>query len=111
MCCDWFKDRPIRITHVSYYSFWQLLADTGNIDTTTYEGYLMQSFVEKYQLKPSFLDAGWGWGNLDKKTNLWNGMVGNVGSDGQTNRRTVGVPKFNFFFQIPAPPVSNSVFI
>ena len=54
------------------------MGDNGEIDTTSYEGYLMKSFVEKYQLTPTFLDAGWGWGILDKKTNLWNGMVGNV---------------------------------
>ena len=48
------------------------------MDTHTYEGYLINSFIEIYQLKADYLNANLMWGSFDEKTKLWNGGVGNV---------------------------------
>ena len=61
----------------NYGKFWY--SDDKDIDITTYEGYVMNTLVEKYQAKTSFINAKYKWGSIDKTTGLWNGGVGNVG--------------------------------
>ena len=75
--CDMLKGKRLRISYNNDGNFWNM-TNNGNMDTGTYEGYLMHTFTQKYQLQTEFLNANWQWGSFDEKTKLWNGGVGNV---------------------------------
>ena len=77
VCCDMLKEKKLRISYNNAGKFWNM-TNSGNVDTGTYEGYLMHTFTKKYQLQTEFLNANWKWGSFDEKTKLWNGGVGNV---------------------------------
>ena len=71
------KKKKLRITYNNYGNSWNM-TNSGSMDTGTYEGYLMHTFTQKYQLQTEFLNANWQWGSFDEETKLWNGGVGNV---------------------------------
>ena len=52
--------------------------DGDYMDTGTYEGFIMNTFVEKYRLKTAFVYANGIWARHNKTTNTWEGLVGNV---------------------------------
>ena len=76
VCCNKIEGKELRITHVNWGKYWNMNAN--NIDTTTYHGYIMKTFLQKYQIRATFLDANFDWGTQDEETKLWTGMVGNV---------------------------------
>ena len=78
LCCDRLNGQKIRISYNNNFQFWTMENNNSRINTAKYEGYLMDSFIEKYKLEPEFLHANQKWGSYDKTTNLWNGGVGNV---------------------------------
>ena len=67
----------ITISYNNWGKFWGM-KNASKIEMGTYEGYLMESFIQKYKLKATYLNANFKWGSLDKKSKLWNGGVGNV---------------------------------
>ena len=87
LCCDMLKEKKLRISYNNAGKFWNM-TNSGNVDTGTYEGYLLHTFAQKYQLQTEFLNANWEWGSFDENTKLWNGGVGNVR---KTNLFTVGL--------------------
>ena len=72
------KNKKIRIAHNMLPPF--LVVDKGDIDQTTLEASFLTTFLEKFLLRPSFIFANRVWGNQNKSTGIWNGMVGLVGN-------------------------------
>ena len=77
LCCNKLNGNNIKISYNNYGKFWDMKKNS-KIEANTYEGFLMESFLQKYELKSKFINANWKWGSLDAKTKLWNGGVGNV---------------------------------
>ena len=78
LCCVLLKGSTIRISHNNLGYFWNMKKNNSEINTESYEGWLMSSFLHKYDIRPQFLNANLKWGSLDGKTKRWNGGVGNV---------------------------------
>ena len=78
LCCVLLKGSKIRISHNNLGYFWNMKNNNSEINTESYEGWLMSSFLHKYDIRPQFLNANLRWGSLDGKTKRWNGGVGNV---------------------------------
>ena len=76
LCCNEIQGRTLRVTHNNLGKSFG--AKDGKIDTSTYEGYILNTFLEKYQIQPRLRNANFIWGKVDNQTNLWNGMIGNV---------------------------------
>ena len=78
MCCNPIKGRVLRITYNNYDSFFGVNEKLQVIDTTKYEGPILQSFIDNHQLVAELLNAQMSWGSIDTRTGLWTGLVGNV---------------------------------
>ena len=78
------RKKRIRIAHNVYQPFFAV--NNGLIDPTTVESIFLTTFLEKYSLQPSFYFAGQVWGNLNKTSGLWNGVIGQVCSPTYTYR-------------------------
>ena len=76
LCCEKLDNAKIRITYNNYGTFWGMNGD--KMDTTAYETSIMKTFIDRYHLDATFVHAKGYWGSIDKETNLWNGVVGNV---------------------------------
>ena len=74
------KNKEIRIVHNMLPPFF--VVNKGVIDQTTLEASFLTTFLEKFLLRPSFIFANRVWGNQNKSTGIWNGMVGLVGNKG-----------------------------
>ena len=71
------KNRPIRIAHNMLPPFFAV--KNGAIDPTSLESTCLQSFLERYNLTPSFYFAKQVWGIKNKSSGKWNGITGSVG--------------------------------
>ncbi|XP_023331264.1 uncharacterized protein LOC111703537 isoform X2 [Eurytemora carolleeae] len=74
-----FQKQKIRVGYNNFYPKFEY--KHNRINVTTYEGYYLQTYLEKYQLHPVFDYANFSWGNLNTTTGKWNGVVGMVGYD------------------------------
>ena len=48
------------------------------VDSATIEGAVLDTFLKKYNLRPTFIHAKQLWGAKNEKTGLWNGIIGLV---------------------------------
>ena len=80
LCCHPLRGMRFRTSYNNYGKSWNM-KNNDSLDPATYEGWLMDTFAQKYQLRMEFLNANWKWGAIDKKTGLWNGGIGNVRGD------------------------------
>ena len=71
------KNKEIRIVHNRLPPF--LVVNKGYVDQTTLEASFLTTFLETFSLRPSFNFANQVWGNRNKSTGIWNGVVGLVG--------------------------------
>ncbi|XP_023349000.1 uncharacterized protein LOC111717785 [Eurytemora carolleeae] len=67
----------------------------GKPDSETYEGYYLNTFIDKYKLTTNLIFANNSWGLPDPVTNTWNGIVGVVGYD----QAEFGVGYISYTFQ------------
>ena len=70
------KNKPIRIAHNMLPPFFAV--NNGMIDITTLESIVLKTLLEKHNLRPFWVNAGQVWGNKDKTTGKWDGIVGLV---------------------------------
>ena len=70
------KNKEIRIVHNMLPPF--LVVNNGAVDHTTLEAPFLTTFLERFLLRPSFIFANRVWGNKNKSTGIWSGMVGLV---------------------------------
>ena len=48
------------------------------VDSATIEGAVLDTFLKKYNLRPTFIHAKQLWGAKNETTGLWNGIIGLV---------------------------------
>ena len=70
------RNRQLRIAHNTWPPFFAVTE--GVIDDTTLESIVIKTFLEKHSLEPVWVHAGQVWGNIEKTTGKWNGIVGLV---------------------------------
>ena len=70
------KNKEIRIA----YNKSPPLFDVNNqqVDSATLEGAILDTFIEKYNLRPIFIHAKQVWGVRNETTGLWDGVIGLV---------------------------------
>ena len=71
------RGKELRIAHNMLPPYFAVY--NGTIDQTTLESQFLQSFIEKFSLRPTFLFAQQTWGSRNKTSGIWNGIVGLVG--------------------------------
>ena len=70
------RKKEIRIAHNMLPPYFAV--HNGSIDQTNLESPFLQTFLEKFSLRPSFLFAQQVWGSLNKTSGIWNGILGLV---------------------------------
>ena len=70
------KNREIRIAHNMLPPYFAV--HNGTIDQNNLESPFLQTFLDKFSLRPSFFFAQQAWGSLNKTSGIWNGIVGLV---------------------------------
>ena len=70
------RNREIRIA----YNKSPPLFDVNNlkVDSATLEGAVLDTFLEKYSLRPSFVHGKQRWGGKNETSGLWDGVIGLV---------------------------------
>ena len=58
LCCMKTRGRRLTIGHRNGSNWVWRMIDNKTIDSTTYEGFVMDSFIRKNQLQPTFVDEG-----------------------------------------------------
>ena len=48
------------------------------VDSTTLEGPFLETFLEKYDLRPTFVNANYNWGSKNETSGIWDGLIGLV---------------------------------
>ena len=77
VCCHGLRNRPLRISHNNVKNYFSTTGE-NSMDLSTYEAYILSTFVEKFNNKPVLLNTRYKWGAKNKTTGVWNGVVGNV---------------------------------
>ena len=50
----------------------------NKINMASFEGMMIGSFIDKFSLYASFIDANLRWGSRNRSSGRWDGLVGNV---------------------------------
>ena len=56
LCCNKLRGKSLTIGYTEHCEFWWSMFDNKTINSTMYEGFIMDSFIKKHQANPTFVD-------------------------------------------------------
>ena len=70
------RNKEIRIAHNNVPPMFAV--NNNEVDSDTLEGAVLDTFLEKYSLRPTFINAKQVWGIKNETSGLWDGVIGLV---------------------------------
>ena len=70
------KNKEIKIAYNKSPPFFDV--KNQKVESATIEGAVLDTFLEKYNLRPTFIHAKQVWGTKNETSGLWNGVIGLV---------------------------------
>ena len=76
LCYYTLKGKELRICYHPGFTFGH---NRNQLDSTKYESFVLDTFVQKYGNPTTLHNFDHNWGTLNETTGQWSGMVENVG--------------------------------